>query len=310
MRVLVSTPINQKIKEDLFQTFSNIDFVFKDEKTLIKADIQEANIMWGKPQASLLEGDNGKLQWLQLYIVGSDKYTNIDKKLLLTTSKGAYGLAVSEHAIACMFTLCKKFNLYFENQKQGLWKDEGQVRSIWGSTVLILGAGNIGQEIAIRLKALGATKVIGIKRDISKTLKGFDELYKMDSLNSLLPESDFVIMCLPKSDDTYHIINKDNLKLMKKTSILINVGRGHSLDLEALSDALNEGQIYAASVDTTDPEPLPPTSKFYTAKNAFLTPHVAGFFHLEQTMYNAYEIFKKNLKNYLEGKELSNKVNM
>lgn len=251
-----------------------------------------------------------QLKWMQLNSAGTDGY--LEKGVLpegakLTNATGAYGLAISEHMLGMALGLKKKLYLYERNQADGIWKDEGNVTSIWGCTTLVIGMGDIGSEFAVRMKALGS-HVIGIRRTKAEKPDFVDELYQLDHLEECLKRADIVAMSLPGTKETNHLMDRERLQKMKTDAILLNVGRGTAVDTEALCDALEQGWIGGAGLDVTDPEPLPPGHRLWKAPNLILTPHVSGQYHLKETHERILRIALENLEAFLKGEPLKNMV--
>ena len=225
----------------------------------------------------------------------------------MTNSTGAYGLAIAEHALGMLLTISKKLLLYRDQQHDRQWKDQGMVKPISGSTALVIGAGDIGCEFAKRIKALGAY-TIGIRRAGIKKPDSLDELYHSDAIDRLLPIADTVLLSLPNTPETYHIINRKRLNAMKSDAILLNVGRGTAVDTQALYHALMEGKLFGAGLDVTDPEPLPPEHPLWNCSNVLITPHISGGGHLETTTQQIFSIFERNLCAFLKDEPLINCV--
>jgi len=311
--VLVLIPVDDKHKKILEEKAPSASFTYADGKSVSPAHIQQAHIIIGNPPLSILKDclskNSSNLQWLQLQSAGVGEYAKIlPENVVLTNASGAYGLAISEYMLGVLLELFKKLHLYRDNQLEAKWTYEGQVKSIYNSTALILGVGDIGSEFAKRLKALGAY-IIGIRRrDLDKP-DYLDELYTMEHLNDLLPRADIVAMSLPETKLTEKIINRETLKLMKKDAVLINVGRGSAIDTDALCDALEMGQILGAALDVTDPEPLPKDHRLWKIKNAVITPHVSGGYSLQETYERILKICANNLEAYMTGNKLINVVN-
>lgn len=252
------------------------------------------------------------LKWLQLNSAGADVYVKegvLPEGVILTNATGAYGLAISEHMLGVLLELLKKLNLYRDNQRENIWKDEGEVRSIYGSTVLVVGLGDIGSEFAKRIKALGGY-TIGIRRSDTRKPEFIDELYLMDKLDEVLGRADVVALTLPQTKDTYKLFNKDRLLKMKKGAVLLNVGRGTVIDTDALYEVLQEDYLFGAAIDVTDPEPLPSAHNLWDLKNVIITPHISGDYHLRETHNRIVNIAAENLKAYLKGEELKNIVDL
>ena len=175
--------------------------------------------------------------------------------------------------------------------------DEGTVKSIYGSTALILGLGNIGGEFAKRFKALGG-HTIGVRRTDAQKPDFVDELYLMDKLEELLPRADVVALSLPETKETMKLIDAHKLARMKKGAILVNVGRGSAIDTDALRDALNSGHLSGAALDVTDPEPVPPDHPLWDTKNVLITPHISGGYNLPETYEKVFQLCADNLGRY------------
>jgi phosphoglycerate dehydrogenase-like enzyme len=121
---------------------------------------------------------------------------------------------------------------------------------------------------------------------------------------SLLAESDFIVICVPHTPETHHLVGEKELGMMKPTAYLINIARGGIIDEEALIRALDEKRIAGAGLDVTAREPLPPESRLWDFDNVILSPHVAG--GMEEYVTRATELFCENLRRYLTGKKLRN----
>lgn len=235
--------------------------------------------------------------------------SNLPHNVILTNASGAYGRAISEYMIGVLLVLYKKLYLYRDNQFLANWSYLGPVKTIYGSTALIVGAGNIGGEFAKRLSALGAY-TIGIRRTDTSKPDYFDEVHLIDKLDELLPRADIVALSLPGTRRTNKVIDSKRLKLMKSDAVLINVGRGNVVDTEALCDALESGRLLAAALDVTEPEPLPKGHRLWRIKNAIITPHVSGRFSVQEILETIVDISAANLEAFLKGDKLANVVDL
>ena len=307
MKILVTVPFEEADRQRAAAIWPEAEFRYAQAASLTPEDVADVEIGLGNIPVPLLPACK-KLRWLQLNNAGVDNYIgHLPKGLILTNATGAYGLAISEHMLAMLLMLMKKLNRYYDNQHAHLWRDEGAIRSIEGSTALILGAGNIGGDFARKLHALGAY-TIGVRRASTKKDDYLDELWHMDAIDELLPRADIVAMALPGTPETKGILDARRIGLMKKTAILLNIGRGTAIDTEALCDALQEGRLGGAGLDVTDPEPLPKEHRLWDMPNAVVTPHISGFYHLRQTYERIVGICLENLTNYRDGKPLRNIV--
>lgn len=321
-RALVTIPTGERHRNLLQQAAPGWEFRFRGTDTLVCApqealpgqpvtqeDVDWAQVILGNVPAAMLHGSPA-LEWLQTNSAGVEAYIQpgvLAGDTLLTNATGAYGLAIAEHMLGMLLELFKKLELYRDAQKSGAWQSQGAVKAVYGSTVLVLGMGDIGGEFAARCKALGA-KVIGVRRSLRPCPEYADEVHLLEDLDSLLPQADVVAITLPGTDATRGLMSRERLAKMKEGAVLLNVGRGFIVDTEALCDALERGHLSGAGVDVTDPEPLPPTHRLWNIPTAVVTPHISGFYHLRETHERIVGIFLENLRHFQAGEPLRNLV--
>ncbi|MBQ3552705.1 MAG: D-2-hydroxyacid dehydrogenase [Clostridia bacterium] len=304
MTILVTMPHDEVIKKRFTDASPQAEFIFCDEGKALDQQLSKCDIIIGTVPVKRLVGLE-KLKWIHLSKAGANEYVELSKKgVLVTVSSGAYGLAISEHMLGMLLMLMKKLHLYRDNQNSGLWNDEGAVDSIFGATVLVVGVGDIGGEFAKRCHKLGAY-VIGIRRMIGMKPDYLDELHDMSALHELIKRADVLALSLPGGEDTHHIISRSELEIMKRGTIILNVGRGNAIDTEALADFVADGRI-CCGLDVTDPEPLPKEHRLWYMKNAFISPHISGFYHLKHTHDRIVDIACENIRRYFDKKELLN----
>ena len=321
-RALVTIPTGERHRSLLQQAAPGWEFRFRGTDTLVCApqealpgqpvtqeDVDWAQVILGNVPAAMLHGSPA-LEWLQTNSAGVEAYIQpgvLAGDTLLTNATGAYGLAIAEHMLGMLLELFKKLELYRDAQKSGAWQSQGAVKAVYGSTVLVLGMGDIGGEFAARCKALGA-KVIGVRRSPRPCPEYADEVHLLEDLDSLLPQADVVAVTLPGTDATRGLMSRERLAKMKEGAVLLNVGRGFIVDTEALCDALERGHLSGTGVDVTDPEPLPPTHRLWNIPTAVVTPHISGFYHLRETHERIVGIFLENLRHFQAGEPLRNLV--
>lgn len=194
-----------------------------------RADLQDCEVLFGNfPPADLKYIPN--LKWVATASAGVDAYVADDiyphPGVILTNSSGAYGIAIAEHLLTVTLMLLRRMREYEEGQRQKRWKYLGKIRSVFGSTVTIVGIGNIGGNFAKRCKAMGAT-VRGVKRTPGEKPEYIDELYLTEELDQAIQGADVVALCLPGTNQTQHIITEKQLNAMKPGAILLNIGRGY-----------------------------------------------------------------------------------
>lgn len=306
MLVLIPTTLSQR--EYLEEKAEGYQVEYVSSRDLTKEQVEAAEIIVGNiPQSYLL--DCKSLKWLQLNSAGANGYLGevLPPEVLLTSSSGAYDLSVAEHMFAMLLSVYKRLYGYWDNQKQEAWLDLGKVKTLRNKTVLIVGAGKIGTTFAGMVKAFGA-HTIGVKRTKGACPEHMDEIYQMDALHQLAARADVVISLLPGTAATERIYDTSFFQSMKKDAIFMNAGRGTAVCQEALEEALQQEQIGAAILDVTDPEPLPQGHSLWKCKNLYLTPHIAGKFHLDETLEAIVRITGENLERYKAGEPLKNLV--
>ncbi len=309
-KVLVVVPVNEQQRSTLEAAAPQAEFTYESYSSATQQQVQQAEVIIGNVTPALLK-DAPNLRWMQLNSAGADPYYRSDVlplEVQLTNATGAYGLSVSEYMVAALMSLNRKLHLYRDNQRQNLWQEMGAVRSIEGATILVVGLGDIGGDFARKVKAMGAT-TIGIRRTQSEKPAYLDELYSADALDDLLPRADVVAISVPGTQDTHHMFDDRRFGLMKQDSVIINVGRGNVVDTDALCRALDQGKLWGACIDVTEPEPLPADHRLWSYGNVILTPHVAGKFHLAATLDRIVAIATENLGHYYAGAPMRSMVN-
>lgn len=291
----------------LLEAHPDVEFCFGVE--LNEENIGQFDCILGNPKPGLLKHAK-QLKMIQLWSAGVDGYTDPgiygSQNVILCNASGAYGLAISECLVSMHLCIQKHLHLYRDNMHANLWRDQGMVKSIMDSTVLVVGTGDIGNEYAKRVKDMGA-KVIGVRRTMKPMPELYDEMYTTEQLDEALPKADCVALCLPGTEKTKGIMGEKQLRLMKKGAILLNIGRGTAIDQVALKAVLDDNHLLGAAIDVTDPEPLPADSPLWGCKNLLITPHVTGGGHLQATTDTILQIATSNL-GYVKRGELPPRV--
>lgn len=309
--ILVTLNLDAARKQKLAASAGDADLVFLPSREVTDALLSTADAVIGNLPPKRL-GIARNLKWIQLSSAGADGYTEpgvLPEGAVLTNASGAYGLAISEHMAACLLFLMKNLGGYAENQAEHVWRDCGPVSSVWNSRTLVVGLGDIGGEFARRMHALGS-RVTGIRRHEAPKPDYLDALYQPDRFTDCLGDADVVASCLPGTRETRRLFDRDAFAAMKEGAYFLNVGRGSSVDSLALAEALNSGHLAGASVDVTDPEPLPADHPLWCARNILVTPHISGGDHLPETVERIVGIAADNLGRFVNGQELRNVVDL
>jgi len=249
------------------------------------------------------------LEWMQIVTAGYDNATRlgVPKGATITSVGDAFSPSVAVHAVALMLALQRGVPRMVENKPRREW-DRGLAGSMVmpeGKTLVIVGYGSIGQDVARMVAPLGM-KVIGLNRTGAPHPLAA-EVHKIEALARMLPRGDVVLAAAPLNPATVGIIGARELALMKPTAFLLNISRGKLIDTMALSEALKAGRIAGAALDVTEPEPLPPDHPLWSAPNLIVSPHVAGSagpYGVERQI----ERVSANLRSFLAGEPLRHVV--
>jgi len=252
------------------------------------------------------------LRWLQQWGAGTDwllRYPEAaDLDFVLTNASGVHATPISEHVFAFLLAFARNLPTAIRHQRKREWarptKPEGTFE-LAGKTMLLIGVGAIGERTA-RLANGMSMKVIGVRRNPGYTLPEVEAMYGTGQLHKVLPEADFVVLTIPLTEQTRCLIGEPELRLMKPTAYIVNIGRGGTIDETALVQALQTNKIAGAGLDVFETEPLPKDSPLWSMDNVIITAHYSGL----TPHYNerAMEIFLDNLERYRAGKPLRNVV--
>lgn len=213
------------------------------------------------------------LQFIQLTSAGFDRVPleQINQRgIRICNARGVYGIPMAEFAVAGVLQLYKQSRFFAQNQKQHSWQKHRGLLELWGKQVTVVGCGNIGQECAKRFSAFGC-RVVGV--DVFEAeLPNFQKLYHISRLDSVLPESDVVVLTLPLTQQTRHLFDARRFAKMKAGSILVNIARGGVVDTDALTQAL-KNRLGGAVLDVFEQEPLGEENPLWEMDNVLLSPH-------------------------------------
>ncbi|MBQ0059922.1 MAG: D-2-hydroxyacid dehydrogenase [Lachnospiraceae bacterium] len=285
------------------------DIVQGDESNF--DDWADVDVLFGDPSLSVIK-KMSKLDWLQICWAGYNDYVedgHLPEGIKLCNASGAYGVTIAEHGLGMLLALCRRLPAYQKNKDQQVWQDMGSEKMLYGGTALVLGCGDLGSQMALRLKAFGM-HVIGAQRTPKSDLAPFDLRIALKDVEKYLPQADVVIGCLPDNPETHHTLSEERLSLMKEDAIIVNVGRGGLIDTDALMECLDSGKFFGVGLDVIDPEPLPEGHALWNMDRVIITPHVAGtgFGHLKEVEELIWNIFLNNLPRYVSGEVLNNLV--
>lgn len=228
---------------------------------------------------------------------------------VLTNSSGAYGVTIAEHIVMAALALLRKLPDYDAIVRARGWRRDLPVRSIHGSRVTLLGTGDIGAEAAKRLAAFAPQRITGVNRSGRHPGAPFDEALSVSRLDEALPETDILVVSLPGTEETRHLLDARRLALLPDGALIVNVGRGTVIDQAALERELRAGRLCAA-LDVFEEEPIPAGDSLWECPNLLITPHVAGNMTLPYTVERIVAMFLEDFENYCAGRPLARRVDL
>ena len=285
-----------------------------DVKVPIPEELIDAEVLvtWANSAENLKDAAKRmkNLQWIQSLAAGPNDVLSAGfdtSRVKVTTGVGLHDHPVAEHALGLLLNGARRFYEMRDYQLQSKWPGHlggsfprSDFTTLRNSRVLIWGFGSIAKTLAPYLIALGA-HVSGIAR--SSGVRNGIEVFSEEKLPELLPKTDALVMILPGSDSTLNALNAKRLKMLPKHAWVVNVGRGTSVDEDALADALEKGEIAGAALDVFKTEPLPKSSRLWNTPNLLISPHAAG-----GRPEGCTDLIADNLRRFLASQQLRNVI--
>ncbi|MCZ0704148.1 phosphoglycerate dehydrogenase-like enzyme [Natronobacillus azotifigens] len=277
------------------------------------ADLSDCNIIFtlGLTDDLSILKKAPNVKWVQSHSVGVDAMLHeetINQDIIITNARGCTSIPIAEHTIAMITSFAKQVPTLLKHKQQQNW-EKAMVKDLSGSTIAIIGYGQIGSEIAKRCKAFDM-HVVGCRRNPSQNNPENDYadlIVGMDQVNDVLGKADFVVLALPATEETDDFLDRERLKVMKPGSVLINVGRGNAVVEPDLVESLRAGHLAGAALDVFDVEPLPDEHPFWHMDNVIISPHQA--YLSPKNTDRIIDLFYQNIKRFIAGDPLLNVVN-
>ncbi len=257
-----------------------------------------------------------KLQWIHVTAAGVAQLMRPDVRasgVIVTNSRGIHAIPMAEHTMGLLIALARKFPASMRFQaashwaQQEIWDMQPPPSELSGATLLIVGLGAIGSELARRARAFGM-RILAVTRSGKADVSLAERAFPAKDLIRALPEADYVVLAAPDTPETNHMIGARELAAMKRTASLINIARGTLVDEPALVAALKAGTIAAAALDVVAQEPMPPENPLWQLENVFITPHTSAVSNQLWPRQTALVI--ENLERWFSGRELINRVDL
>src|SRR5215471_12342953 len=253
---------------------------------------------------------SGGVRWIHSRSAGLEQVLFpelVESQVILTNGSGVFSPSLGEFVLGAILYFAKDFRRMIRNQMAGIW-EPFDVTMISGQTLGIVGYGSIGQAVAARARAL-EMNVLALRRRVPKKTKEYlliDRVYEPEQRLEMVSRCDYILITLPLTEQTKALIANAEFAVMKKNAVVINVGRGPTIDERAMIEALSENRIRGAAVDVFDQEPLPQGHPFYSLENVLLSPHCAD--HTPGWLDNAMRFFLAQLARFRHGETLMNTV--
>lgn len=246
-------------------------------------------------------------RWVQLPFAGIERFVAagvIDRDRVWTCTKGVYGVACAEHALALILAAARCLHVHARARSWRRARQDVPERVVAGTTAIVVGTGGIGRALVPMLDALRIS-AIGVNRS-GAPLPGAQRTVTVEHLDDVLPEGDWVVLAAALTAETRGLIDARRLRRMRRGAWLVNVARGGLVDTDALVEALRAGVIGGAALDVTDPEPLPDGHPLWSLDNVLITPHVANTWDMALPELRA--LVRRNVARFVAGEPLEGVV--
>ena len=307
-RIVVYTFRHQEVRPILESAWPGLPVDYGYGAEFFAKVIGEAEILYTYrfPHEHLAKAK--RLRWIQGTGAGADQmmpFEDLPPGVLVTNAAGINAEIMADFAIALVLALHLNLRRYVDQQRERLWK-RVLAEPLTGKTLAVIGLGRIGKGVARRAKAMGM-RVVGTRWSAAP-VADVDAVYPSGDLHRALGQADYVVLTVPLTPATVHLIDAKALEAMRPTAYLVNVSRGRVVDEAALVEALRARRIAGAALDVFAVEPLPAESPLWELDNVILTPHIGG--DMKDFSHRSARLFSENLGRYLRGEPLLNLVDL
>jgi phosphoglycerate dehydrogenase-like enzyme len=250
-----------------------------------------------------------QLKWIQLSSIGIDQVPKekvLEQGIIVANNKSGYSIPMGEWIVMKMLELLKNSKSFYNAQIEKKWQMDTSLLELYNKTVCFIGTGSIASEAAKRLQGFDVN-ILGINT-AGRAVEHFNRCYPMSELNPVLSKSDVVVLSIPYTKETHHLIGESAIGQFKNGASLINISRGSVIKETALVEALKNGKLRGAALDVFEEEPLSPDSPLWDLDNVIITPHNSWISEMRNE--RRYNIIYKNLKSFIDGEKLMNIVNI
>jgi len=302
--ILFWHPEHARYREALARRLPHANLVVATDEQAFARRLPEADVLFGFqfPAAALVP--TPRLRWIHVTSAGAEFLMPLRDRLAgvaVTNTRGIHGAPIAEYVMAAMTMLHSDFPGFFRAQQAQRWARR-PVGTLQGQTLVVVGLGAIGSEIAARASAFGM-RVVGVSHG-GAPVSGCERVYPAAQLERALADADFVAVVTPLTDATRGLVGARAFAALKPGARLVNVARGGVVDEDALLAALRNGTLVGACLDVFAEEPLPPGHPFWSLPSVIVTPHIAGY--REDYVERALDVFAENLARFEAGMPLRN----
>ena len=302
--LVVSTfvPNEKELIHELEKSYPSVSFSFFENINLVPSDklaSAEVLITYGEDLTPHHIHEASALKWIMVTSAGMElmPLKEIEaRNILVTNAKGIHKIPMAEYTLTMMLQTARNTKKLIENEQIGKWERNTPISELHGKTILILGAGAIGGEIA-RLASAFRMRTLGVNSS-GRSIPNFDAMSTLNDLDDVLPHADYIVNVLPSTKETRRFLQKKHFSLMKNNAVFLNIGRGDIVEENVLIEALKKGEIAHAVLDVFVQEPLPQEHAFWNMENVTVTPHLSS--RTKSYQPRAFEIFRHNLNVFLQ----------
>ncbi|AKL96262.1 D-3-phosphoglycerate dehydrogenase SerA [Clostridium aceticum] len=287
------------------------DIILQSEKGIVYTEAMqdvEALICYS-PFHTLDIAKMKKLKWIQLSSIGIDQVPKDiarKNKIIVTNNKGGYSIPIGEWVVLKILEIYKKSSKLYRQQQQKRWEMDTSLLELYRKRIGFIGTGSIAIESAKRLQGFEA-HILGVNTK-GRKVEYFDKCYPIHQLEEVLKTCDVVVVTVPYTEETHHLINKVKLEMMKKEAVLINVSRGSIIDEKALIQHLQKGNLLGVALDVFEEEPLSQENPLWEMERVLVTPHNCWISEMRNE--RRFRIIYENMKKFKEELPLINQVDI
>ncbi len=310
-RILMS-PLDDALLERLRGCVPSAEFLIAGDMDEALDLVRDADAAYDFCSPGLIDA-GPRLRWIQVSGAGIERYPLQEMRergITFTNAKGIYGIQLADHTLALILAFSRQLLFLFCAQQKRVWESRRNYPpgELAGQTLLVVGLGGTGLETARRAAGFGLRILSTRRRDDLPKPEFVEAVYPSEGYRELLPEADWVAVCLPLTSETRDMFHDAEFDRMARTAYIVCVTRGGIINTDALVRALDAGKIAGAGLDVTDPEPLPADHPLWAKENVIITPHASG--HSPHAGPRMNDLLCENVRRFCEGRDILNVVDL